>query len=87
MPGKIRAHTHFYGAFTRCMSIPGTAPKDFPEILDKLWWSLDLALDENAVRASAQVMLIDAIRFASGRIVATFGLHASTILLDKTLEI
>ena len=37
MPGNICAHTHFYGAFARGMGIPGDAPKDFPEILEKLW--------------------------------------------------
>ena len=47
MPGNICAHTHFYGAFARGMGIPGDAPKDFPEILEKLWWPLDMALDED----------------------------------------
>jgi len=36
MPGNICAHTHFYGAFARGMAIPGPAPKDFPEILQRL---------------------------------------------------
>ncbi len=35
MPGNICAHTHFYGAFARGMAIPGTAPRDFPDILKK----------------------------------------------------
>ncbi len=30
MPGNICAHTHFYGAFSRGMAIPGAAPEDFP---------------------------------------------------------
>ena len=45
MPGNICAHTHFYGAFARGLAIPGEAPKDFPEILQKLWWPLDRSLD------------------------------------------
>src|SRR5690349_17949433 len=57
MPGNICAHTHFYGAFARGMAIPGPAPKDFPEILERLWWPLDQALDEEAVRYSALVCL------------------------------
>lgn len=40
MPGNICAHTHFYGAYARGMAIPGDAPKDFPEILRRLWWPL-----------------------------------------------
>src|SRR4030066_901171 len=62
MPGNICAHTHFYGAFARGMAIPGPAPKDFPDILRKLWWPLDLALGRQDVRLSAEVMLVDAIR-------------------------
>jgi cytosine/adenosine deaminase-related metal-dependent hydrolase len=37
MPGLICGHTHFYGAFARGMAIPGEAPQNFPEILEKLW--------------------------------------------------
>ena len=70
MPGNICAHTHFYGAFARGMAIPGPAPKDFPEILERLWWPLDLALDGEAVRYSALVSLIDAVK------------HGTTTLID-----
>ncbi|GAB4498755.1 MAG: putative aminohydrolase SsnA [Anaerolineales bacterium] len=70
MPGNVCAHTHFYGAFARGLAIPGAAPKDFPEILQRLWWLLDQSLDEEAVRLSAQVMLADAIR------------HGTTTLID-----
>ncbi len=45
MPGSICAHTHFYGAFARGMSLPsGPPPKNFPEILRQLWWKIDRAL-------------------------------------------
>lgn len=70
MPGNICAHTHFYGAYARGLAIPGPAPKDFPEILQKLWWPLDRALNAEAVRASAEVFLVDAIK------------HGTTTLLD-----
>ncbi len=153
MPGNICAHTHFYGAFARGMAIPGSPPKDFPEILRKLWWPLDKSLSEEDVRYSTLVSLVDAIKhgtttlidhhaspnalagsldaiaeevdrsglravlcyevtdrdgehkalagieenirfinrcqdnsFANGRIAATFGLHASLTLSEKTLE-
>jgi putative selenium metabolism protein SsnA len=70
MPGNICAHTHFYGAYARGMAIPGPAPKDFPEILRRLWWPLDKALDEDGVRYSALVCLVDAVR------------HGTTTLID-----
>ncbi|MEE8121078.1 MAG: hydrolase, partial [Anaerolineales bacterium] len=60
MPGNLCAHTHFYGAFARGMAIPGRAPKDFPEILRKLWWPLDKSLTEEDVRYSTLVSLVDA---------------------------
>ncbi|MFN2227612.1 MAG: imidazolonepropionase-like domain-containing protein, partial [Anaerolineae bacterium] len=43
LPGIICAHTHFYGTFSRGMSLPGEPASNFPEILDKLWWRLDKA--------------------------------------------
>ena len=37
MPGNLVAHTHFYGAFARGMSLPpGPPPRNFPEILHRL---------------------------------------------------
>ncbi|MBM4429058.1 MAG: putative aminohydrolase SsnA [Chloroflexi bacterium] len=70
MPGNICAHTHFYGAFARGMAIPGDPARDFPEILDKLWWRLDRALLADDVRYSALVCLVDAIK------------HGTTTLID-----
>jgi putative selenium metabolism protein SsnA len=70
MPGNICAHTHFYGAFARGMAVPGDPPRDFPEILGRLWWPLDKALRDLDVRYSALVCLVDAIR------------HGTTTLID-----
>jgi putative selenium metabolism protein SsnA len=84
MPGNICAHTHFYGAFARGMAIPGTAPKDFPEILRKLWWPLDKALGEADVRASAEVMLVDAIKHGTTTLIDH---HASPNAIDGSLDV
>jgi putative selenium metabolism protein SsnA len=70
MPGNLCGHTHFYGAFSRGMAIAGTAPRDFPEILEKLWWRLDKALSLEDVKYSALVCLVDAIK------------HGTTTLID-----
>ena len=70
MPGNLCAHTHFYGAFARGMAIPGDPPKDFPEILERLWWKLDKALTLDDVRYSALVCLVDAVK------------HGTTTLID-----
>ncbi len=84
MPGNICAHTHFYGAYARGMGIPGPAPKDFPDILDKLWWPLDMALDEDAVRYSALVMLVDAIKHGTTTLIDH---HASPNFIDGSLDV
>jgi putative selenium metabolism protein SsnA len=70
MPGNICGHTHFYGAYSRGMAIPGLPPKDFTEILGKLWWMLDKSLDLESVRYSALVCMAEAIR------------HGTTTLID-----
>ncbi len=84
MPGNICAHTHFYGAYSRGMSIPGAAPKDFPEILDKLWWPLDKALDAESVYYSAMVCLVDAVRHGTTTLIDH---HASPNAIDGSLDV
>jgi putative selenium metabolism protein SsnA len=84
MPGNVCAHTHFYGAFARGMAIPGPAPKDFPEILERLWWPLDQALDEEAVRYSTLVCLVDAIKHGTTTLIDH---HASPNALDGSLDV
>lgn len=84
MPGNICAHTHFYGAFARGLAIPGTPPADFPQILQKLWWPLDLSLDEEAVRISALVCLVDAIRHGTTTLIDH---HASPNFIDGSLDV
>ena len=84
MPGNICAHTHFYGAFARGMTIPGPAPKDFPEILQKLWWPLDRSLDAEAVRYSALVCLVDAIKHGTTTLIDH---HASPNFIDGSLDL
>jgi putative selenium metabolism protein SsnA len=82
-PGNICAHTHFYGAFSRGMAIPGAAPKDFPEILGKLWWPLDKSLLAEDVRYSALICLIDAIRHGTTTL---FDHHASPNAITGSLD-
>jgi len=83
MPGGIVAHTHFYGAYARGMAIPGAPMAEFPEILRRLWWQLDKALDADAVRLSALVMLIDAIKHG---VTTLFDHHASPNAIGGSLD-
>jgi putative selenium metabolism protein SsnA len=84
MPGNICAHTHYYGAFSRGMAIPGEAPAQFSEILEKLWWPLDKSLTEEDVRYSALICLVDAIKHGT---TALFDHHASPNAIVGSLDI
>lgn len=84
MPGNICAHTHFYGAFARGMAIPGEPPRNFVQILERLWWRLDKALDEEAIRYSTQVCLIDAIKHGTTTLIDH---HASPNVIDGSLDV
>jgi putative selenium metabolism protein SsnA len=83
MPGMICAHTHFYGAFARGLSTPATPAEDFPEILKKLWWPLDESLDDEGVRYSALVCLVDAIRHGTTTLIDH---HASPNAIEGSLD-
>ncbi|NPA90246.1 MAG: putative aminohydrolase SsnA [Chloroflexi bacterium] len=84
MPGLIVAHTHFYGTFARGMYIPGPPMKNFPEILARLWWQLDRALDEEGVRYSALVPIVDAIKHGATTL---FDHHASNRFVEGSLDV
>ncbi|MBI5034263.1 MAG: putative aminohydrolase SsnA [Chloroflexi bacterium] len=83
MPGSIVGHTHFYGAFARGMSIPGSAPRNFPQILDQLWWKIDRALTLEDSKLSALVCLVDAIRNGTTTLIDH---HASPNAIDGSLD-
>lgn len=84
MPGNICAHTHFYGAYARGLTIPGPAPENFPQILRRLWWPLDKALDRESIRASALVSLVDAIKHGTTTL---FDHHASPNYIAGSLDV
>ncbi len=83
MPGNICAHTHFYGAYARGLSVGGGTPKDFPEILKNLWWALDKSLSLEDVKLSAQVCLLDAVRHGTTTLIDH---HASPNAIDGSLD-
>ncbi len=84
MPGFLCTHTHFYGAFARGMAIPGEPPRNFPEILERLWWRLDKLLTLEDTRASADMFMVDAIRNGVTTVVDH---HASPNAIDGSLDV
>jgi putative selenium metabolism protein SsnA len=69
MPGFINAHTHFYSSLVRGLTKAEPAA-GFREVLEKLWWRLDRALEPEDCQLSALVALIEAVR------------HGTTTLID-----
>jgi putative selenium metabolism protein SsnA len=53
IPGNVCAHHHLYSAFARGMPYRLEPPANFVEVLQRIWWRLDRALDEDAVWLSA----------------------------------
>jgi len=84
LPGFICAHHHFYSTMARGMGIPGEPAKNFVEILEKLWWKVDRALDEEDILLSAQLPLIDCIRNGTTTIIDH---HASPAMREGSLDL
>lgn len=62
MSGPINAHTHLYsGLVPLGMPAPEPAPQNFLEILERVWWRLDRALDAEILRAAAELYVVEAI--------------------------
>lgn len=84
IPGNVCAHTHAYSALARGMPYRLPAATSFLEILQRVWWRLDRALDPEAIRASALVAALDAIRSGTTTLVDH---HASPHAIDGSLDI
>ena len=84
MPGLVNAHTHLYSALARGMPAPDAPPRTFVEVLERVWWRLDRALDEDSVRLSALVGAIEAARSGTTLLVDH---HASPGFIHGSLSV
>ncbi len=84
MPALINCHTHLYSTLARGISLPGKPPRDFPEILKKLWWRLDRALNEQDIYYSALVGAMDSARCGVGTLVDH---HSSPSAVSGSLDV
>ena len=82
-PGFICAHHHFYSTMARGMCPPGEPASNFVEILERLWWKLDMALSEEDITLSTQIPLIECIRNGTTTIIDH---HASPSFRDGSLD-
>lgn len=84
IPGSVCAHHHLYSALSRGMPYHLPPPTSFTEILQRVWWRLDRALDEQTIRASALRGGLDALRAGTTTVVDH---HASPNAIDGSLDI
>jgi putative selenium metabolism protein SsnA len=84
VPGNVCSHHHLYSALSRGMPYALAPPRDFTEILQRIWWRLDRALDEESVGASALRGGLDALLAGTTTIVDH---HASPNFIDGSLDV
>ncbi len=82
MPGLVVSHTHLYSALARGMPPPAQQPRGFVEILEKIWWKLDRALDEPTVELCGTVGAAEAL-FAG--VTTVIDHHASPNFIEGSL--
>jgi len=84
VPGNVCAHTHLYSALARGMPYALEPPRDFLQILQRVWWRLDRALDEESIRASALVGGMEALLSGTTTLIDH---HASPNAIDGSLDV
>jgi cytosine/adenosine deaminase-related metal-dependent hydrolase len=60
-PGLVCAHHHLYSTLARGMPAPPHTPTNFLDILEMVWWRLDLALDLDMLEWSAKLGALEAL--------------------------
>ena len=84
-PGRVNAHTHIYsGLVPLGMPAPTEAPTDFSEILERIWWRLDRALDEKTLRAAARYYVADALLAGTTTLIDH---HESPHFIEGSLDV
>lgn len=83
-PGLVCGHHHLYSALARGMPAPPRQPTNFVEILEQIWWRLDVALDEEMIRWSAMLGATEALMCGTTGIIDH---HESPSAIDGSLSI
>ncbi len=84
VPGSVNAHMHAYSSLARGMPYSLASPTTFLEILQRVWWRLDRALDREMIRASALVAARDALLAGTTTLVDH---HASPSQIGGSLDV
>jgi putative selenium metabolism protein SsnA len=84
IPGMVCAHTHLYSSLARGMNPPGRKPRNFLQVLRRLWWKLDRALDDESVYYSAVAGALESLRCGTTLLVDH---HSSPNAIAGSLDI
>ena len=85
LPGRLNAHTHIYSGLAPLgMPSPAEPPENFVHILERVWWRLDRALDEETLRASARFYVAEALLAGT---TALIDHHESPNYIEGSLDI
>ncbi len=82
LPGLVNLHHHFYSALARGLD-PGVQMRNFAEVLDRLWWRLDRALEPETVALSAELAAAECVRWG---VTTVFDHHASPSAIRGSLD-
>ncbi len=82
--GLVCGHHHLYSALARGMPAPSAAPTTFTEILERVWWRLDVALDLEMIRWSAMLGALEALECGTTAIVDH---HESPAAIEGSLDV
>jgi cytosine/adenosine deaminase-related metal-dependent hydrolase len=83
-PGLVCAHHHLYSALARGMPAPPRTPATFREILELVWWRLDVALDLDTIAWSARLGALEALEVGCTAIVDH---HESPNAIEGSLSV
>jgi putative selenium metabolism protein SsnA len=83
IPGNVCAHHHLYSSLARGMPYRLEPPETFVQILQRVWWRLDRALDPSSILWSAWLGGADALLAGTTTIVDH---HASPSAIEDSLE-
>jgi len=85
VPGFVNAHTHMYSALAPYGMPPAEpAPENFVQILERVWWRLDRALDERALRISARLYAAESLLYGTTTLVDH---HESPNFIEGSLDV
>jgi putative selenium metabolism protein SsnA len=84
LPGLVNGHTHLYSALAVGMPPPPRPPRNFPEILQLVWWRLDRSLDAESIEVSAAVGALGALHAGTTTLIDH---HASPNFIAASLDL